>query len=229
MLKIIKSESFLLIVLVALAFIIQSAAQLQWIYIVAASLLLLVATLFFASFDYFIGRRFSARFPWLHHLLGEEGLPGIHKSEGLVFPGSHVYLVSPDLYNDANNRGTINLVLSNLKRGVKYYYIIPDDKEAILNARIARRNFDNFSHLVNIYVIPDLFSKAPLLSNVLLLQSPDLSGQPDAFLELPFVQNERRLYWVKTDKATAKRWFELIVKLIEDAPTFQYFPAIADA
>jgi hypothetical protein len=189
----------------------------------------LAAILIFALFDYLAGRRFLRRFPWLYHLLNEEGLPGIHKSEGRVLPGSHVYLVTPDLYNDANNRSTIDLVLSNLRRGVKYYYIISNEKEAIINARITRRNFDSFSHLVNIYVVPDLFSKAPLLSNVLILQSPDVTGQPAAFLELPFVENERRLYWVKTDEVTAKGWFELIVKLIEDAPMFQHFPATADA
>jgi len=214
--KFIQNDTLILIVIVAASLILQELVQIKWVYVLISSLGVVAIIALWTTFDFLIGRRFARRFPWLYHLKGEKGLRNILDVEKNALASTYIYVVTPDLYNDANVEATINLVTNNLKRGVKYCFVTRASAESETNSRIILRNFRKFSDQVKIYFVEDMFAKVPLLSNILIVERSGNTNSPQAFLELPFEQDGHRMFWVKTDHITAKSWFELLLKLLQE-------------
>lgn len=208
-------ESLLVIVLVAAGLILQETMHVSALATVLALLGVVAAIATYVACDYAFGRRFARRFPWLFHIESADGLSTMSDAEKAVPPGTFVYLITPDLYNDALNPFTISVVTENLKRGVQYRYVTPKTEAADINISLTKRNFAAFASQIRFYEIDDLFSKLPLSSNILILENPHGDGVPEAYLELPFEQKRRRLFWCKTDDLTARRWHSMLVRLIE--------------
>ena len=149
--------------------------------------------------------------PWLYR----NNPSGLHRVEEMAEANSTIYLITPDLYNDAVDPATQRIVNANHKRGITYKYITRNNTDtsrahikAVMNA------FRQHGTLSLIYVVNDLFDVLPTF-NVLAIDR-DNSGKPRVFVELPVLEKGERMWWVETEFKTAEQWREKIAEILRD-------------
>jgi hypothetical protein len=168
-----------------------------------------------------LNNRAASQFPWLYSLSEK----GIGNSLGAVEfraqAGSTVYLVSPDLHNDAWNTSTIKCVSKNLKRGVQYAYLTrDDDSTSRKNIDVIHQNFKEDSGNLSIFVANELFSSLPTY-NILVIER-DVTGQLRVFVELPVTESLKtespRAFWVEAEPRFADRWHQRVLDSLKNRP-----------
>lgn len=182
--------------------------------IVAAAGILLILLVIYHVIDAWRGWKLQQVFPWLYSA-SQEG-PGrrLYEVEVAVRPRSTVFLVSPDLDNDARNQTTIDAVETNLKRGVRYVYVTRDDDgRSAANIDAVMRNFAGFGSQVSLIVANDVFVALPTY-NILILEH-DAEDRRRVFIELPVYTPEagrasRRL-WAEADETLAETWHQKLL------------------
>jgi hypothetical protein len=141
--------------------------------------------------------REQGEYPWLYDL---DRLDAV---ESKAQDGSTIYLITPDLYNDATKARTRNVVIANHKRNITYRYITRNDIPATrIYIQKAINVYREYAQLSYIYVANDLF-KIPFY-NVLIIDSDELR----VFIEIPHGEGSERPWWSEADTVIAGLWFE---------------------
>jgi hypothetical protein len=144
-------------------------------------------------------------FSWLYK---EEDLI---KIEAAVPADSSVWVITPNLFYDAQHYNMLSTVLENVKRGVTYTYIYPLVNEAKPYQKILKKTFSAYKdRLITRPVSEEKFSSLAI-SHYLILDPDVIVTRPArAFLELPV---EPRSYWIEVDGSGAQglvsRFYEI--------------------
>jgi hypothetical protein len=210
-------ESALLIALVVTAIIIKELAEIGIYYLIISVIVVVVAYAIYVFIQYKTASTALRHFPWLYPLSAK----GIHSRglldhvERLARPYSTIYLVTPDLYNDARVSTTQDVVMHNLTRGITYKYLTRDDNET------AQSNFDEVLHkfashaeLVHIFSINELFDLLPTC-NILVIEH-DETDRLRVFVELPVLENNMRFWWVEADHIVARQWHRKVLQVLKN-------------
>ena len=73
----------------------------------------------------------AGHLPWLF----KHTLTGLYEVEGSAQAGSTIYLITPDMYNDARNADTQAIVGANHKRRIRYIYLTTNaDRDSRLHS-----------------------------------------------------------------------------------------------
>jgi hypothetical protein len=210
-------ESAFVIVIIVLAIVIKEAVSVETKYVVVSGAIVLGAYFLHLVVQYWQRRALFRRLPWLFMLDIE---PGINRIERYTKAESNVFIITPDLYNDARNSTTQSTVLSNLKRGVNYKYITRNDNDGARGHIIeVMYKFSSYSHLLEIYAINDLFGHVPACS--ILLIEHDETDKLRVFIELPVVEEAKRIWWVEADISVALQWHRKILDLLKQRQPLQ--------
>ena len=169
--------------------------------------------------DEFRGRMVAERLPWLYTTnptgIGRQ----VHEVERNIEGESPVYLVTPDLYNDARNERTIRTVTSNLTRGVTYIYITQDHtQENKINIDIVQRRFPNFGKQVQIHIFNEVFGLIPTYNILVLERASD--GLLRVFVQLPVrdpsESRDIRHLWAEADEKLGNQWHARILHMLKE-------------
>ena len=142
-------EPLLIVALVVVSLVVKEVAQLEAKCIVIGGVLVIVAYGVHFAISYLQGVAIKRTLPWLYTLSSHA--PGstqtVSYAESRAEPNSIIYLISPDLHNDARNPETQKTVIGNLKRNIRYKYITRDDNdESSVNISAVMATFAAFSH-----------------------------------------------------------------------------------
>ena len=192
--------------------------------ILSAAGLLLVLLIAYHIIDSWRGWKLQRTFPWLFTVSREGPIQQIHEIEHRVRSNSTVFLVTPDLQNDARNQPTIDTVEGNLKRGVRYIYVTRDDEaKSATNIDTLLRNFAQYGAQVSVVIANDVFAALPVY-NILVLEH-DENDKLRAFIELPVYTNEdgrnSRKLWAEADDRHSEMWHERLLAWLKTHPSKQ--------
>ena len=146
--------------------------------------------------------RFKKNYPWLFTVSGTKGSQSLSEIEKTALEGSTVYLITPDMHNDAHNIETQKCVISNLERNVSYVFItLNNTPEAESNIMEVQRYFAVHKDVLQIYIANELFNSLPTY-NMLIIEK-DSKRQKRVFVELPVLENmgtsSKRAYWAEAE------------------------------
>lgn len=160
--------------------------------------------------------------PWLYNTeTSDHAIPPLHAVESAARSDSVIYVVTPDLYNDARNPETIALVRANHLRGITYRFFTPDTPKAHINIKLVMQNYAESAkhgsgrYLSFIYLAPELFQTPQC--NVLVIDH-DKEGRRRVFVELPVDERAERRWWAETDPDTAEWWHTKVKELAKRKP-----------
>lgn len=175
-----------------------------------------VAYLFAGAFK---NSRVRKVFPWLYSTSSTDFGRPLSEVESTIQNGSVVYVVTPDLHNDARENETINTIKKNLRRECSYIYVTKDnDARSKTNAAMVQKNLASYGNQVTIYITNEFFEHLPTY-NILILER-DQEGHLRVFVELPVAVHKNdqdvRVLWVEADSRLAERWHEKILRTLED-------------
>jgi len=214
-----KAGSALLVLgLCASVFLAQTLLKASGIEIAIGSAIACLVSLAFLVADYLLNNRVAKRFPWLFSVSDNGAGNSLASVESGAQPGSTVYLVTPDMHNDAWNNSTIQCVTYNLDRGVNYAYLTRDsDPTSKKNVDIVHQTFKKRAQALSVYVANEMFSSLPTY-NILVIER-DALGQLRVFVELPVTESLNtgcpRAYWVEAEPRFADRWHEKILAVLK--------------
>jgi hypothetical protein len=207
-------EPFLVIAMLAISFVLRETVELDAKYIVVGASLLALGYTGHLIVQYFQGAAVKRQFPWLYSYTSGSK-QALSQIERCAARDTTVYLISPDLHNDARDAHTQSIVASNLSKNVRYKYISRDDNdESSLNIAKVMEDFSSFSDLISVYAINEVFSLMPI-ANVLLLSHENTGRR--VFIELPVFEpgSKTRRRWVETDPLIALQWERRILQMLE--------------
>lgn len=211
-------EAIWFLVLVGSVWLAKSAIHATPVEISLGVAVFLSAYVLYLFLDAYRNVRTSKIFPWLYSTSGSRVGKSLPQIEGAVQEKSTIFVVTPDLHNDAWEKQAIDSVESNLRKGCRYIYVTKDsDSRSRSNAEMIQRNFQNYYTQIDMYAINDLFDHLPTY-NILILER-DKYGVLRVFVELPVTERvgEKvlRSLWAEADANLATRWHEKILDTIK--------------
>jgi hypothetical protein len=210
-------ESALLIALIVTAIIIKEVAEIGTYYLIISGIVVVVAYAIYVFFQYKTASTALKHFPWLYPIQakGHHSRGLLNDVEQVARPYSTIYLVTPDLYNDARVSTTQAVVMHNLVRGITYKYLTRDDNEtAQSNIDEVLHKFADRAEFIHIFSINELFDMLPIC-NILVIEH-DETDRLRVFVELPVLENNMRFWWVEADHIIARQWHRKVLQVLKN-------------
>jgi hypothetical protein len=211
-------ESVMVVAILVAAIVIKDAVQVETRYVVVGGVAVVLA--YCLHMFVLSTKAMSAQkmFPWLYMLdssQGDKTRNNVSTVEEAASPNTNIYLVTPDLYNDARNTRTIEVVKGNLKRGITYHYITRNDTdETYGHIQDVLHNFCEYKERVHIFPMTELFKTIPTC-NILVIDHDD-SKMLRVFVELPVsLSGERRKWWAEAEPSIAQHWHRKILEVLK--------------
>lgn len=207
-------SALLVLALMTAILIIQTFLSYSWQLMLVSSAFVWLLYVLWAVTSSAMEKRIAKMFPWLFTVSGARGTNSIHDIERNAHEGSTIYLITPDMHNDARNPETKLTVEKNLERHVYYVFLTVDNNPtAEHNMREVQRNFAKYDHLIDIYVANEFFSLLPTYN--MLIVDNDFRGQRRVFVELPVSDDQGtaspRAFWVEADARFSDKLHEKVV------------------
>jgi hypothetical protein len=210
-------EPALSIAVVILAIVAQQSTHLDIRYIVTAGIIVFVVYVLHQIIQHKRGSMIDFRFPWLLKVGTRSTRHTMVYIEGRAAKGTNIYLITPDMYNDARKPEVQALVERNLTKGIVYHYINKDDTEpSETHILEVMHRFAAYDKQLKIYEANDLFLLFPIY-NVLVIEQ-DEYGKLRVFIELPVLTNGERVWWVEADPILSRQWHRKILGLLRGKP-----------
>ncbi len=188
-------ETITLLIVVVIAVLVGELFSVTPLFVVLVSL---AALFFLVGYDYFklryFGQAVQGPMNWLFTNETMPWVPNLHTVESRASDGSTIFVISDNLFLDAQNNETIETVSRNLKRGIKYAFITSDSPANAENIQLCIRRHENSPNL-SVSTLPELVIRRRTLDNILVIL--DKRGTDSAYIQLP-VGSEK--WWAKLDQ-----------------------------
>lgn len=211
-------SAIIVLLLCAAVFIAQSLLKATIIEIFVGGVVAILIYMIWFTSDLLLNKRATRCFPWLYGVSESKVLKSLSKIESKALKNSTIYLISPDMQNDARNPATIKCVSENLSRGINYIFLTRNDgPSSKRNVEMVQQRYAHWEKGVSIVIANDLFDALPTY-NILIIEN-DFNGELRVFVELPIfdfsIEKSKRCFWVETDTQFANRWHEKVLSILK--------------
>jgi hypothetical protein len=223
----------LIVILAPLVWLKEQSSEASWQPLLEIAAILTAVVILYHVIDWWRGSKLQYIYPWLYTV--DSSGPGkpLHDVERSAKPHSTIFLITPDLRNDARNQPTIDTVRTNLKKGICYVYVTRDnDESAQVNIDSVLQCFASYHAQIKIYATNEVFESLPTY-NILIIDHDDMDRRR-VFVELPVAtENDAgsRCLWAEADELIACAWHRKLLAWIRSQEPVKnpYAPADKDA